>query len=437
MILFLVSIIFIFIAVMLSLKNNSNSTIDQVNLDLSVDQTNENPTSYEEEFSLDNDLDDEAIKRIQDKAVMDGAIDSFIDVAEEAIRIQQQFSYTVTEGDTLSNVLEQSGLGEDTVLALEKQFPELTHLSPGQQFYWVLGKNNELDYMNWLVSEKEEKIFERVADNQFSIKTVEKVSVWKTEVIKGKITGSLSDSLSQEGLSSRQISQLATALQWQISMNKLQKGDQFAILVRREYVNDKATELGNVEGIHLISGDKSYYAIQAENGRYYNLHGETLGQVFSRYPLQSRARVSSPFNLRRFHPITHRISPHKGVDFGVPIGTPVIAPADGIVEKVAYQANGAGRYMTLKHSSQYTTVYMHLSKVLVKVGQNIKKGDRIALSGNTGRSTGPHLHYEFHINGQPVNPMTVKLPGTGSGLPEKERKAFLTKAKKIQTQLKF
>ncbi|QGM80926.1 murein DD-endopeptidase MepM [Otariodibacter oris] len=436
-ILFLVSVIFIFIAVMLSLKINSNNATDEINLSLSVDQINENATSYEDDFLLDDDLDDETIKRIQDEAAIDGAIDSFIDMAEEAIRIQQQFSYTVTDGDTLSNVLEQSGLGGDTAVSLEKQFPELVHLLPGQQFYWVLGKNNELDYMNWLISEKEEKIFERASDGQFSVKTVEKESVWKTEVIKGTIEDSLSTSLSQEGLSSRQIKQLATALQWQISMTKLQKGDQFSILVRREYVNDKVTELGNVEAIHLMSGNKSYYAIQADNGRYYNLHGETLGQVFSRYPLQSRARVSSPFNLRRLHPITRRISPHKGVDFGVPIGTPVIAPADGIIERVAYQANGAGRYITLKHGSQYTTVYMHLSKVLVKAGQNVKKGDRIALSGNTGRSTGPHLHYEFHINGQPVNPMTVKLPGTGSGLPTKERKSFLAKAKQIQTQLKF
>ena len=80
---------------------------------------------------------------------------------------------------------------------------------------------------------------------------------------------------------------------------------------------------------------------------------------------------------------------------------------------------------------------MHLSKSLVKVGQSVKKGERIALSGNTGRSTGAHLHYEFHINGRPVNPMTVKLPGTGSGMPDKERKEFLAKARNIESKLKL
>ena len=107
------------------------------------------------------------------------------------------------------------------------------------------------------------------------------------------------------------------------------------------------------------------------------------------------------------------------------------------MEHVAYQANGAGRYIKVRHGGQYTTVYMHLSKSLVKVGQSVKKGERIALSGNTGRSTGAHLHYEFHINGRPVNPMTVKLPGTGSGMPDKERKEFLAKARNIESKLKL
>ena len=107
------------------------------------------------------------------------------------------------------------------------------------------------------------------------------------------------------------------------------------------------------------------------------------------------------------------------------------------MEKVAYQASGAGRYIIIRHSREYQTVYMHLSKPLVKAGQSIKRGQRIALSGNTGRSTGPHLHYEFHINGRPVNPMTVKLPGTNNTMGTEERKKFLTRAKAIERQLKM
>ncbi|WP_373818060.1 murein DD-endopeptidase MepM [Glaesserella sp.] len=403
-------------------------------------EVDENATSYEDELT---DKDDE-VEVPESITVVEGLsqeaeniLEDFLDIADQAIRIQNQFSYTVTRGDKLKDVLEQSGLGPATARALEKKFPQLTSLQPGQQFYWILDKDGELEYMNWLISEKEEKIFERKAKNQFSVQTIQKKGIWKQDVIKGTLTSDLSSSLKSVGLSQRQINQLVSGLQWQIATNKLKKGDKFAILVKREYINGKVTDLGNVEAIHIISSRKSYYAIQAENGRYYNRHGETLGKGFARYPLQFTPRTSSPFNPRRLHPVTRRIAPHKGVDFAIPTGTPIIAPADGVVEHVAYQANGAGRYIKVRHGSQYTTVYMHLSRSLVKVGQHVKKGERIALSGNTGRSTGAHLHYEFHINGHPVNPMTVKLPGTGSSMPDKERKAFLIKAKYVEAKLKL
>lgn len=406
----------------------------------------ENATSYEDDFVAEDDIDDETIQRLQAEGLKqddllspdaEEALNSFLDVADEAIRIQNQFSYTVVKGDKLQDVLEQSGLSPATAKFLEKKFPQLAKLSAGQQFYWILGKDGELEYMNWLVSEKEEKIFERKSENQFSVQTVKKQGEWRQDIVRGSINGDFKSSLKAQGLSSRQINQLVAALQWQVSLNKLKKGDKFVILVKREYINGKVTELGNVEAIHLMTSNKSYYAIQADNGRYYSRHGETLGKGFARYPLQSKPRISSPFNPRRLHPVTRRVAPHKGVDFGLPIGTPIIAPADGVVEHVAYQANGAGRYIKIRHGGQYTTVYMHLSRQLVRVGQSVKKGERIALSGNTGRSTGPHLHYEFHINGHPVNPMTVKLPGTGSGMPDKERKAFLVKAKSIESKLKL
>lgn len=410
---------------------------EQVN----AEPVDENATSYEDELS---DVDDEVegqsavvpeSEKLSEEA--ESVLEDLLDIADQALRIQNQFSYIVTQGDQLKDVLEQSGLTHATAKALEKTFPQLAELKVGQQFYWILDNNGELEYMNWLISEKEEKIFERKAQDQFAVQTIQKKGVWQQDVIKGTIDGSFSASLKAVGLSQRQINQLANGLQWQISTNKLKKGDKFAILVKREYINGKVTDLGNVEAIHIISGKKSYYAIQADNGRYYNRHGETLGKGFARHPLPFTPRVSSHFNPRRLHPVTRRVAPHKGVDFAVRSGTPIIAPADGVVEHIAYQANGAGRYIKLRHGGQYTTVYMHLSRSLVKVGQSVKKGQRIALSGNTGRSTGAHLHYEFHINGRPVNPMTVKLPGIGSGMPDKERKAFLVKARNIETKLKL
>ena len=357
-------------------------------------------------------------------------------MADQAIRIKDQFSHTVVKGDSLKDVLELSGLEDDTSKQLIAAYPELKHLQAGQQFYWILNNDGELEYLNWLVSQKKEYIYELQSEGKFTRQILEKKSVWKREVLRGEMDGSFVNSLKKLGLDNRQIYQLTSALQWQVSLKQLKKDTKISILVSREYLEEKRTGQGNVEAIHIMTGGKGYYAIQAANGRYYNRQGETLGKGFSRYPLQRQARVSSPFNPRRLHPVTGRIAPHKGVDFSMPIGTPVIAPADGTVEKIAYQANGAGRYVVIRHSREYQTVYMHLSRPLVKAGQSVKKGERIALSGNTGRSTGPHLHYEFHINGRPVNPLTVKLPGGSSGMATAERKEFLVKANEVERLLR-
>lgn len=403
-------------------------------------QSDENATSYDDELQAKDDEVDEVKLSSDDLDTLpqhaQDALNGLLDAADQAIRITNQFSYTVTEGDRLKDVLVLSGLDDSSVQPLITLDPELAHLKAGQQFYWILDKNDNLEYLNWLVSEKEERIYERLEDGKFKRQVIEKKSIWRKEVLKGEIQNSLNSSLREKGLDTRQISQLSNALQWQVSLRKLKKGTQFAILVSREYLGDKLTGQGNVEALRISSGGKNYYAVQAANGRYYNQQGETLGKGFARYPLQRQARVSSPFNPNRRHPVTGRIRPHKGVDFSVSQGTPVIAPADGIVEKVAYQAGGAGRYVMLRHGREYQTVYMHLSKSLVKAGQTVKKGERIALSGNTGISTGPHLHYEFHINGRAVNPLTVKLPGTSSGLSSAERKQFLVRVREAEKMLK-
>ena len=419
---------------------NPNSDTEQAEKkqDLTEDP---NATSYDDELASEDDEEEgeEGKSKVLQEKLPEEAeqlISDIVNIADEALRIQDQFSYVVTKDDKLSDVLEQSGLGDDDARALILQYPELGKLEVGQQFYWVLDNFGELEYLNWLVSEKEERIYERQEHGKFSYQRIEKKGVWRQDVVKGEIQGSFTTSLRNVGLSDRQIKQLAVGLQSQIATSKLKNGDSFAILVRREYINDTVTDIGNVEGILIESSNKRYYAIQASDGRYYSNHGETLTKGFARQPLLFTARVSSPFNPRRLHPITKRVRPHNGVDFGVPMGTPIIAPSDGVVEHVAFQAKGAGRYIKIRHG-HITTVYMHLSKPLVKKGQTVRKGERIALSGNSGGSTGPHLHYEFHINGRPVNPMTVKLPGSGSDMASKDRKNFLERVKNVQAKLKL
>ncbi|WP_440201801.1 peptidoglycan DD-metalloendopeptidase family protein, partial [Actinobacillus pleuropneumoniae] len=388
-------------------KTSTNHVNTEANEEVSEDEKNSeltaednSATSYDDLLAEDDEVEGQEgeISKVENKEneeklpqEAEKVLNDILDVADEALRIQDQFSYTVGRGDKLKDVLEQSGLGASDARAMIKRFPELANLDGGQQFYWILDNHGELEYMNWLVSEKEERIYERKDNGKWVFQKIEKKGEWRQDVVRGVISGSFSSSLKEVGLSERQVNQLAVGLQSQIATNKLKKGDRFAILVKREYINGTVTEVGNVEGILIVSGKKRYYAIQADNGRYYSSHGETLSRGFARIPLLFNARVSSHYNPRRLHPVTRRVRPHNGVDFGIPTGTPIIAPSDGVVEHIAYQAKGAGRYIKIRHG-HITTVYMHLSKTLVRVGQSVKKGERIALSGNTGASTGPRLN---------------------------------------------
>jgi murein DD-endopeptidase MepM/ murein hydrolase activator NlpD len=112
--------------------------------------------------------------------------------------------------------------------------------------------------------------------------------------------------------------------------------------------------------------------------------------------------VTSEFGLRS-SPFSGEREFHKALDIATRFGKPIHAPADGIVEEVAFQ-NDVGRMIRINHGHGFSTFYGHLSKADVQVGQTVHKGDRIGLVGNTGRSTGSHLHYAVMLNGVPVNP---------------------------------
>ena len=121
----------------------------------------------------------------------------------------------------------------------------------------------------------------------------------------------------------------------------------------------------------------------------------------------TRGWLSSGFGYRT-SPFTGQREFHKGIDISTRMKAPIVAPANGIVTRITWD-HGYGRILTIAHGHGIVTRYAHLSKVLVKKGQYVKRGETIALVGNTGRSTGPHLHYEVLLNGMPVNPLRYIL----------------------------
>lgn len=341
--------------------------------------------------------------------------------------------YVVSTGDTLSSILTQYGIEMGDITQLAAADKELRNLKIGQQISWTLTDAGELQRMTWEMSRRETRTYDRV-DGAFKMSSEIQQGDWVNAMMKGTVGGSFVASAKEAGLTSAEISSVMKAMQWQMDFRKLKKGDEFSVLMSREMLDGKR-EQSQLLGVRLRSDDKDYYAIRADDGKFYDRNGTGLAKGFMRFPTARQFRVSSNFNPRRLNPVTGRVAPHKGVDFAMPQGTPVLSVGDGEVV-VAKRSGAAGYYVAIRHGRTYTTRYMHLRKLLVKDGQKVKRGDRIALSGNTGRSTGPHLHYEVWINQQAVNPLTAKLPRT-EGLTGSDRRDYLAQVKEVLPQLRF
>jgi len=340
--------------------------------------------------------------------------------------------YVVSTGDTLSSVLNQYGIDMGEISRLAAADKDLRNLKIGQQLSWTLTDSGDLQRLTWEVSRRETRTYDR-ADNGFKMSSEMQQGDWVNNALKGTLSGgSFVASARDAGLTSGEISSVIKAMQWQMDFRKLKKGDAWSVLMSREMLDGKR-EQSQLLGVRLRSDGKDYYAIRAEDGKFYDRNGTGLAKGFLRFPTSKQFRVSSNFNPRRLNPVTGRVAPHRGVDFAMPQGTPVLAVGDGEVV-MAKRSGAAGYYVAVRHGRTYTTRYMHLRKLLVKPGQKVKRGDRIALSGNTGRSTGPHLHYEVWINQQAVNPLTAKLPRT-EGLTGKDRSDYLAQVKEVIPQL--
>lgn len=235
------------------------------------------------------------------------------------------------------------------------------------------------------------------------------------------------------GLTYSEIDQILRLFKGRIQFSRhIQPGDSMRVLFsdskgkgKINAVEFNLKRLGKIATFRNLADNKYY----DENG--YNSSSGT----FRRFPLDGKVRISSNFNPNRRHPVTGKVRPHNGTDFAVKVGTPVIAPADGVVEKASY-SRSAGYYIVLSHRGSYSTVYMHLSKLNVKPGQRVKIGSVIARSGNTGLSTGPHLHYELRRNGRPVNAMRVNLPmNEDSAVAQKQRQRFANNVQLYKKEL--
>ena len=226
------------------------------------------------------------------------------------------------------------------------------------------------------------------------------------------------------GVSQNIIMELANIFGWDIDFAlDIRKGDSFTLLYEELFRDGEKISDGNILAAEFINDDQAYRAVrytnpQTNQSEYFTPDGKSMRKAFLRTPVNF-TRISSRFTVSRYHPVLHKVRSHKGVDYAAKSGTPIQSAGDG---KVIFKGKkgGYGNVLIVQHGSKYTTLYAHLKSFnkKLKVGSKVRQGQTIAYVGSTGLATGPHLHYEFRVNGTHRNPLTVKLPAS-SPVPER------------------
>lgn len=333
-------------------------------------------------------------------------------------------THTIAEGETAGSILRSMGAPTEELLAAAGS--ALNRLSIGDRIHLDYSEGEDRPWR--LRLDRDDPEVTELTWDGARYRTSKRPIPFTVEEGARVLTvrSSLWEAATEAGVRPPEIMELARIFEYDIDFNtELVKGAQIRAV--GETLTDDAgnRRFGGIRAATLMNGKKTWTAIRFEmkdgSVGWFAPDGSGRRRPFLRSPLEF-SRVTSNFSLTRYHPVLKKRRPHLGVDFGAPTGTPVRAVADGVV-KTASRNGGHGNYVHLDHEGPYETSYSHLSAILVKKGQKVRQGDIIGKVGSTGMSTGPHLHYQFFVNGQYRNPMTVELPMTGS-LPVAERDAF-------------
>ena len=363
------------------------------------------------------------------------AVANLAELPDEDLSLNWQV-LQVKKGDALSALFSKAGVSQQTmldVLALGKQVKTLTRLFPGEQLEFGLTAEGELQELRYALNHLTTLRINRTADGSFVAEELKKDVELRSQFASAEIRSNFWSAGIEAGLSESQIMSLAGIFGWDIDFGlDIRAGDSFSVLYETQYVDGEFISNGNIVAAQFSNQGHLYQAVRHTDGNYYKPDGASMRQAFLRAPV-SFQYVSSNFNPRRLHPVLKTVRPHNGVDYAAPVGTPIMAAGDGRVIASAYN-NLNGHYVFIQHANNIVTKYLHLSKRLVAKGDKVRQSDVIGRLGGTGRVTGPHLHYEFVVDGVHRNPRTVKLP-QANPLTGAEQQAFKASASQILAQL--
>lgn len=357
------------------------------------------------------------------------------DTSETATNWKQ---VSIKKGQTLSSIFDDLNLSQSLlykIIHLNKDAKQLTKIYPGAHLAFAFDQQGNFSQLKYKISESDELLVQQQNEQLTS-----KIIVYPTETqvvtANGTITGSLFNAGKKSGLTDAMVMKLASIFAWDIDfILDIRSGDTFSLIYEKIYQDGEFLHDGRIIAASFTNQGKTFKAVSFDDGdgwSYYSPDGHNMKKAFLRAPLNF-SYISSNFNPRRYHPVQKRIKPHRGIDYAAPRGTPVFAAGNGTVTKAGYNKFN-GNYVFIKHPSGIVTKYLHLNKRKIKRGQKVKQGQTIGTVGSTGMATGPHLHYEFVLNGVHRNPRTVKLP-KASPLAKSKINAYLQYAEPLLSQL--
>ena len=343
-------------------------------------------------------------------------VNNFLDNLEPKFK---KIKHKINDGETFDKILNQYSVNkseiEEIKIKLSKKI-NLNRLNTSQKIYFTIDQsNNSIKEFIFQISNKERILLTRDIENdnfnqEIILTTLKKEIVYKENII----IQSLYKSASDQNIPASAIIEFARIYGFQVDFQRdIRKEDKFQIMYE-VFIdeNDKVVETGEIlfANLKLSGQDNSLYYFDKENVEgHYDKNGKSVQKALMKTPING-ARLSSSFGMRK-HPIDGFNKMHRGTDFAAPKGTPIMASGNGIIQKAGW-CGGGGNCVKIRHNSTYETVYAHMSKFArgIKKGIRVKQGQTIGYVGSTGKSTGPHLHYEVIVNGKKVNSQKLKLP---------------------------
>jgi murein DD-endopeptidase MepM/ murein hydrolase activator NlpD len=368
-------------------------------------------------------------------------------VAELEQQTLKLYRNDITRGtDTAESLLRRLGLVDSVAAAYIRKTPEVRQALLNRSGRNVSVETNEQQQLltlttRWLKNDTDTQfqrmVITRNDNNKFSVRTDSAPLTASVRMTGGTVASSLYAASDEARLPDNVTRQLADVFSGQIDFHRaLRKGAIFSVVYETLEAEGEPLRAGRLLSAEITNDKKTYDAVwfqePGQKGAYYTMTGDSLRRAFLASPMPYSRRTSG-FGMRE-HPIFHTQRAHLGVDYAAPTGTPVISVADGVVVESGF-SGGFGNMVVVQHNARQSTVYAHLSKIAVRKGQTIKQGDNLGAVGATGWATGPHLHFEFRINGRHVDPLTLAQQGSSEPISAALRPQFNQRAQYARSQL--